>query len=215
MKIKLFEFNPVAENTYVVYDETNECVIIDPGCFFQEEKELLLNFILDNDLVVKHLINTHLHFDHIFGCNFVTNQFGVVLEANAEDQFLLDGYLKQLQMFGFKPEGEAPKIGKYLNEGDFVKFGNQKFFIFHVPGHSPGSIVFYNEEEGCLFGGDVLFRGSIGRTDLERGNHQQLISGIKTKLLNLPLDTIVYSGHGPSTTIEYERKNNPFLRSII
>lgn len=212
MKVKVFEFNPVSENTFVVYDETNECIIIDPGCYFPEERNALTNFISENRLIVKRLINTHLHFDHVFGCNFVCNQYNVVLEANKEDQFLLDGFEAQLRMFGFPDIPDTPHIGKFLDEGDMIEFGNQKFVIFHVPGHSPGSLVFYNAGEQCLFAGDVLFNGSIGRTDLARGNYQQLITGIKEKLLILPSDTLVYPGHGPTTTIENEKRNNPFLK---
>lgn len=214
MKVKIFEFNPISENTYIAYDETKECVIIDPGCLFPDEKELLLNFILDNDLVVKHLLNTHLHFDHIFGNNFIYEQFQLETEANQKDEFLLEQMPSQLQAFGFGALGEVaiPKVGKYLNENDVVTFGNQRMVVLEIPGHSPGSIVFYNQEAGCLFAGDVLFRGSVGRTDLPGGSHQQLIDGIKSKLLNLPGDTIVYSGHGPLTTIREEIRNNFYLQ---
>jgi len=213
MKVKIFEFNPIRENTYIAYDDTKECVIIDPGCFFQEEKALLLDFILDNDLVVKHLLNTHLHFDHVFGNNFISERFGLAPEANKKDEFLLEKFPEQLRMFGFNDEaGKIPKIGKYLNENDVVTFGNQRMVVLEVPGHSPGSIVFYNQDAGCVFVGDALFRGSVGRTDLEGGNHQQLIDGIKEKLLTMPGDTIVYSGHGPLTTIREEMKSNFYLQ---
>jgi len=213
MKVKIFEFNPIRENTYVAYDETGECVVIDPGCFFQDEKSLLLNFILDNDLVVKHLLNTHLHFDHVFGNNFIYEQFHLEPEANKKDEFLLEKFPEQLRMFGFQDEvARIPKIGRYLNENDVVTFGNQRMVVLEVPGHSPGSIVFYNQEAGSVFVGDVLFRGSVGRTDLEGGNHQQLIDGIKKKLLTLPAETVVYSGHGPLTTIRDEMKSNFYLQ---
>ncbi|MBB4034702.1 glyoxylase-like metal-dependent hydrolase (beta-lactamase superfamily II) [Dysgonomonas hofstadii] len=213
MKVKIFEFNPIRENTYVAYDDTKECVIIDPGCFFQEEKALLLDFILDNDLIVKHLLNTHLHFDHVFGNNFIYERFHLEPEANIKDEFLLEKFPEQLKMFGFNDEAsQIPKIGKYLNENDVVTFGNQRLIVLEVPGHSPGSIVFYNQDAGCVFVGDALFRGSVGRTDLEGGNHQQLIDGIKGKLLTLPGDTIVYSGHGPLTTIREEIKSNFYLQ---
>lgn len=213
MNIKIFEFNPISENTYVAYDETNECVIIDPGCFFPDEKSLLLDFILDNDLVVKHLLNTHLHFDHVFGNHFIHEQFNLETEAHEGDEFLLKQLPGQMQMFGFSSEGvQVPKVGKYLKENDVVTFGNQRMVVFEVPGHSPGSIAFYNEEAGCVFVGDALFRGSVGRTDLVGGNHQQLIDGIKKKLLTLPPDTVVYSGHGPLTTIKEEMRNNFYLQ---
>lgn len=213
MKVKIFEFNPISENTYVAYDETKECVIIDAGCFFPDEKAYLLDFIIDNDLVVKRLLNTHLHFDHVFGNTFIEEQFGLTTEANQGDEFLLEQMPKQLEMFGFKDQGgKIPKIGKYLNENDVVTFGKQKFIVLQIPGHSPGSIVFYNQDAGCVFVGDVLFRGSVGRTDLAGGSHQQLIEGIKSKLLKLPKETIVYSGHGPLTTIGDEIKSNFYLQ---
>ncbi|MBD8389589.1 MBL fold metallo-hydrolase [Dysgonomonas sp. BGC7] len=213
MKVKIFEFNPISENTYVAYDDTKECVIIDPGCFFPDEKSLLLDFILDNDLVVKHLLNTHLHFDHVFGNNFIYEQFHLETEANKEDEFLLEQFPTQLKMFGFDDTSiKAPKIAKYLKENDIVTFGDQKLIVLEIPGHSPGSIVFYNQEAGCAFVGDVLFRGSVGRTDLAGGSHHQLISGIKEKLLTLPGDTVIYSGHGPLTTIKDEIKSNFYLQ---
>lgn len=211
MKVKTFQFNPVGENTYIVFDETKECVIIDAGCFFPNEKELLLSFIQENNLVVKRLLNTHLHFDHVLGNQFIKEQFGLDCEANKADEFLLDGLEAQLRMFGFPPVGETPKIGKYINEGDIIEFGNQKFEVFEVPGHSPGSVVFYSKERHTLFVGDVLFRYSIGRTDLAGGSYEQLIEGIHNKLLILPPETLVYSGHGPTTTIGEEIKNNPYL----
>jgi len=211
MKIKTFEFNPIAENTYVVYDETKECVIIDAGNFFPDENEVLLNFILDNDLIVKHLLNTHLHFDHIFGNVFIKEQFGVKAKAHRADQFLVDNMPAQMRLYGFKEVDEVPEIGSYLEENDTVEFGNQKFIVLHIPGHSPGSIVYYSPTGNCVFVGDVLFRGSIGRTDLAGGNYKELITGIRTKLLTLPIDTVIYPGHGAITTIGEEKRNNPFL----
>lgn len=211
MKIKIFQFNPISENTYIAYDETNECVIIDPGCYYPDEKEDLLNFILDNELTVKHLINTHLHFDHVFGNTFVKEQFGLKTKAHKADQFLLTNMPAQMRLFGFKDAEEIPEVESYIDENDTIEFGNQKFKIYHVPGHSPGSVVFYNEVEGCAFVGDVLFRSSVGRTDLAGGNHQELIDGIHQKLLTLPVDTVIYPGHGPATTIGEELKNNPYL----
>lgn len=213
MNVRTFEFNPVSENTYVAYDETKECVIIDAGCFYPDEKAALLDFILDKELVVKHVLNTHLHFDHVFGLDFVEEQFHMKTEAHKEDEILLANMPQQLKMFGFNNAAEQiPTIGHYLNENDVVTFGNQRMKVLHVPGHSPGSVVFYNEEAGCMFVGDVLFRGSVGRSDLVGGDHNLLIKGIKEKLLPLPKDTIVYSGHGPTTTIGFEAQNNPFLR---
>lgn len=213
MKIKIFEFNPLAVNTYVLSDETKECVVIDAACFYPDEREILINYIIDNDLIVKGLINTHLHFDHIFGVNTLAKQFNVKMECNKEDVFLLENIPQQLQMFGFGNASAdyTPEIGKYLTENDVLIFGNQKLRIFHVPGHSPGSLAFYNEKAGSVFVGDVLFRGGVGRSDLAGGNFEQLAHSIRTKLFQLPDETVVYSGHGPSTTIGEEKRNNPFV----
>ena len=213
MNIKVFEFNPIAVNTYVLYDETGECVIIDAACFFPNEQQELLSFINNNKLVVKHLLNTHLHFDHVFGVNFMEVQFDVKMKAHKADEFLLASMQQQMAMFGFPANGKyIPTMGEYINENDIIEFGNQKLSIMSVPGHSPGSIVFYNKKENLVISGDVLFNGSIGRTDLPQGDHNLLIDGIKTKLLVLPEDTVVYPGHGPSTTIKGEKQMNPFLQ---
>lgn len=212
MKIKTFEFNPLGVNTYVLYDETGECVVIDAACFFPDEKELLFNFIHDNNLVIKHLINTHLHFDHLFGVNFLASQFDLKLQAHKADVFLLENLTDQLQMFGFKTNTNyTPEIGKYLTENEIIRFGNQQLHVLHVPGHSPGSVVFFNEKAKLAVVGDVLFNGSIGRTDLPGGNFNRLINGIREKLFTLPDETVIYSGHGPTTTIGYEKKHNPFV----
>lgn len=213
MNIKIFEFNPVSELTYILYDETNECVIVDPGCYYPEEEQELSSFIKGNNLTVKHIINTHLHFDHVFGVNYVTEKYNQPLQACMEDKILLDNYKTQLGMFRFPDDGKpTPQIGIYLKEGDQIHFGNQTLDVLFVPGHSPGSIVFYNKEAGVAIVGDVLFKGSVGRTDLIGGNHTQLISGIKDKLLTLPDNTIIYPGHGPSTTIGEEKRFNSYLQ---
>ncbi|HBG39945.1 MAG TPA: MBL fold hydrolase [Porphyromonadaceae bacterium] len=215
MKIKTFEFNPLSVNTYVLSDETRECVVIDAACFYPDEKEMLLNYLIDNDLIVKRLINTHLHFDHLFGVNFLASHFGLPLDYHPADEFLLEDIPGQLRLFGFQGFSDdlTPPKGLYLYENDTVTFGRQQLRVWEVPGHSPGSIVFYSAEDGALFSGDALFRASIGRTDLARGDYEQLIDGIKKKLFVLPDETIVYPGHGPSTTIGFERRNNPFLQS--
>lgn len=212
MKIKTFEFNPLGVNTYVLYDRTGECIVVDASCFFPDENKLLLNFILDNNLVVKHLVNTHLHFDHIFGVNFLASQFGLKLLVHRDDVVLLENLPQQLQLFGFNTNVDyRPEIGGFLAENDVVSFGEQQLKVLHVPGHSPGSIVFYNEKEKLALVGDVLFNGSIGRTDLLEGSFEQLTEGIRTKLFTFPDDTEVYPGHGPKTTIGQERRYNPFV----
>ena len=212
MKIKTFEFNPLGVNTYVLYDRTGECIVVDASCFFPDENRLLLNFILDNNLVVKHLVNTHLHFDHIFGVNFLASQFGLKLLVHRDDIVLLENLSQQLQLFGFNTNVDyRPEIGGFLAENYVVSFGEQQLKVLHVPGHSPGSIVFYNEKEKLALVGDVLFNGSIGRTDLLEGSFEQLTEGIRTKLFTFSDDTEVYPGHGPKTTIGQERRYNPFV----
>jgi len=211
MTIKTFTFNPIQENTYLVYDETNEAVVIDAGCVSEIEKRALKNYIEDNNLSLKRVINTHLHFDHQFGNKFLFDTYGILPEAGKADEYLLDDVVAHVRSFGLDIKEEAQPLGGYLTENQVIKFGNTSFVIYQVPGHSPGSVAFYDEKDGILFAGDVLFRGSIGRTDLPQGDYATLIESITNKLLTLPDSTVVYSGHGPSTTIGFEKKNNPFL----
>ena len=178
MRIKRFEFNMFPVNCYILSDETNEAVIIDPGCFYEEEKQALKNFINNNGLTIKHLLNTHLHLDHIFGNPFMLHEFGIKAEANKADEFWLEQAPKQSRMFGFELKEEPVPLGKYICDGDIISFGNTKLEAIHVPGHSPGSLVFYCKEENCMFSGDVLFQGSIGRADLARGNFDDLLEKI-------------------------------------
>lgn len=217
MKVKTFVFNPLGVNSYLLSDETGECLIIDAGCFDADEEGELLDYISDHNLEVKHLINTHLHFDHILGVNSLSARFGLLLQYHKADEFLLENLSEQLTLFGITEGGSnfKPKRGRLLNEGDEVRFGNQLLRVIHIPGHSPGSILFYSEPEKTLFGGDVLFRDSVGRTDLPGGSFEELMEGIETKLFTLPDETIVYTGHGPSTTIGYEKKYNPFVGTRV
>ena len=166
MKIKRFEFNMFPVNCYVLWDETNEAVVIDPGCFYDEEKQALKNFIVTNNLNIKHLLNTHLHLDHIFGNPFMLREFGLSAEANQADEYWIDEAPKQSRMFGFQLNEAPVPLGKYLHDGDIITFGNTTLEAIHVPGHSPGSLVYYCRADNCMFSGDVLFQGSIGRADL-------------------------------------------------
>ncbi len=211
MIIKQFTFNPLQENTYVVHDETLEAIVIDAGCFTAQEKKQLQDYIEDNNLKLKRVINTHLHFDHQFGNKFLYETYGLAPEAHPADEFLLEQVKAGGMVYGFVFPEDAQPIGKHFQEGDSITFGNSTLEILHVPGHSPGHVVFHNAEQKILFAGDVLFNGSIGRTDLERGNHATLIKGIQEKLLILPEETVVYCGHGPTTTIGNEKRYNPFL----
>lgn len=199
-------------NCYVIWDETKEAVVIDAGCFYDEEKQALKNFILSNELNVKHLLNTHLHLDHIFGNPFMLKEFGLQAEACQIDEFWLESAPKQSRMFGFDLKEAPVPLGKYLIDGDIITFGNITLEAIHVPGHSPGSLVFYCNKENCMFSGDVLFQGSIGRADLTGGNFEELKEHICSRLFILPNETIVYPGHGAPTTIGIEKAENPFFR---
>lgn len=211
MTIKAFIFSPFQENTYLVYDETREAIIIDAGMFYDKEKTQLAEFLKTNNLSLKRVINTHLHLDHQFGNKFLFDTYGLQPEACAEDEFLLENAHQSALMFGLPYKEAVQPIGKYIVEGDEISFGKNIFRCLAVPGHSPGSIAFYNEKEGVVFTGDALFNGSIGRTDLARGDYSTLIHSIQEKLITLPENTVVYSGHGPATTIGNEKKNNPYL----
>ena len=211
MTIKTFTFNPIQENTYVVHDETGEAVVIDAGCYFENEKKALQAYIDDNKLKLVKVLNTHLHFDHQFGNKFLFDTYGIAPEAHAGDKFLLKRVVKGAVIYGFPVQEDAQPIGTYLQENQEISFGNTALNTIHVPGHSPGHLVFHNEKEHVLFAGDILFNGSIGRTDLEQGDYGMLIRNITEKLLILPDETVVYPGHGPSTTIGKERVSNPYL----
>lgn len=211
MKVKMFTFNAFQENTYVLYDETNECIIIDPGCSNRNEEDALVQFISENHLKPVKLVNTHCHIDHVLGNRFVADTYNLLLTSHpgeAETLFMQDHISG---MYGMA-YNKSPEITEFLEEGDTLAFGNTEMSVLFTPGHSPASISFYNKDTHDLIAGDVLFQGSIGRTDLPGGDYDTLISHIKNKFMMLPDDVIVYSGHGPSTTIGRERMSNPFLQ---
>lgn len=212
MKIKRFEFNMFPVNCYVVSDETREAVVIDPGCHTDAEKQALHDYIERNGLTLKHLLCTHLHLDHIFGSDYVVRTYGLKLEANQADEFLLEKAPQHSRMFGVEWKGMPAPVGHYLHDGDTIAFGHTRLEAIHVPGHSPGSLVFHCPEEKCIFSGDVLFQGSIGRADLAGGNFDELRDSICSRLFCLPDDTVVYPGHGASTSIGAEKRDNPFFR---
>jgi len=211
MNIKTFTVNGFAVNSFVLHDDSNECLIIDPGFYEQKEKDSLLKFISENKLKPIKVLNTHCHVDHILGNRFVCEQYQIPLSAHEEDEFLLNRASQMGEIFGFK-EVSSPPINDYLKQGDTIRFGNSEIEVIHTPGHSPGSVSFFNKQDGFIIAGDVLFAGSIGRTDLPKGNYKTLISSIVDKLLILPAETTVFPGHGPSTTIRHEHDTNPFLQ---
>lgn len=209
MTIKPFAFNAFSENTFVVYDETKECIIIDPGCFEASEKDTLKKFIKDNNLIVKSLINTHCHIDHALGNNFIKNQYGIGLTIHKLDIETLKANEIVAPIYGFQAY-ETTEADLFVEEGEQVKFGNSALDVLFVPGHAPGHIALINEAEKICFAGDVLFQQSIGRTDLPGGDFDTLMKSIKNKLFALSDDVTVYCGHGPNTKIGYEKQHNPF-----
>ena len=210
ISVQYFVFNDFMENTYVLWDETKECIVIDPGCHVEQEQGDLRKFIEGNKLKPVQLLNTHCHIDHILGNKWVKDTYGISLSIHQKDLVVLHSAETISKMYGIYIE-PSPEPDQFLEEGDKVSFGNSSLDIFFTPGHSPGSISFYSEKDRFVIGGDVLFQSSIGRTDLPGGDYQTLMESIFNKLLVLPDEVIVYSGHGPSTTIGEERTNNPFV----
>lgn len=210
MEIKSFTFNDFYENTFVCYDDSKECIIIDPGCNNSEEQQRLVDFISDNKLKPTKLVNTHCHIDHVLGNAFVAEKYNLKLEAHEGEKVVLDNMVMMAKMYQI-PYDPSPEIEVFLEEGEMLSFGNTNLEIYFTPGHSPASVSFFHRESQQLIAGDVLFKGSIGRTDLPGGHFDTLISNIKNKFFPLGDDVIVYSGHGPVTTIGEERRTNPFL----
>ena len=212
MKIQRFELSFFGVNTYIVWDPaTSEAAIIDPGMSQQQEVDEIDSFIEENSLKVKHLINTHLHIDHVFGNKYITERYGVQPEAHPDDAPLGRNVGGQAMMFGMRINPGNVEIAHPLHQGDKVMLGNESLEVIHVPGHSPGGICLYDAKDGFVITGDAIFRESIGRTDLPGGNHAQLIGAIRRGILSLPPQTVIYPGHGPSSTVEHELRANPFL----
>jgi glyoxylase-like metal-dependent hydrolase (beta-lactamase superfamily II) len=210
LTVQTFTFNPVRENTYIIYNEKGDCCIIDPGCYFASEEQTLTKFIIDNHLKPLYLLNTHCHLDHIFGNRFISKTYNLSLSIHKLEKPVLDygpasGQLWQLPFDNY--DGELI----FLSENDTISIGYDKLKVLFTPGHSPGSISFYTQEYKFVISGDVLFQGSVGRTDLPGADFKVLENSIKTKLYTLTPDVTVYSGHGDSTTIGYEMETNPFV----
>ena len=210
ISLKKFTFNPYQENTYVLYDETNDCVIIDPGMYDGAEQNKLVVFIKENNLNPTLLLNTHCHIDHVLGNKFVFDNWALKPQFNKGELPVLQSVASYAPQMGMRYE-LSPEPDTFLPQTGSVIFGNSKLEIIFAPGHSPAHLCFYAAAENFLIGGDVLFYQSIGRTDLPGGNHQQLIKSIKENLFILPNNCEVFAGHGQSTTIGFEKANNPYL----
>ena len=213
LKIKAFVFSPIQENTYLLYNELKDCIIIDPGCYFPEEKDELKAFITQSGLIPGMLLNTHCHLDHVFGNKFIAETYKLTLQLHQKEKLLLDYAPTSGLMYEMPFDNYAGEL-IYLKEGDNITLGKDELKVIDVPGHSPGHICFYCAAQDFIVSGDTLFNRSIGRTDLPGGNHETLLMNIREKLFVLPDETIVYSGHGPVTTIGEEKKYNPFLNGL-
>lgn len=209
--VQSFEVNYFSENTYLLYDETGEAVLIDCGCLRREEEKMVSDFITENKLTLKRYLCTHLHLDHIFGNGFVYKTYRLTPEAHKADVENLPSANEQAKLFSLPGRIQEVPVEKYIAGGETIRFGHSELKVISVPGHSPGSVAFYSEKDGFVIVGDALFAGSIGRTDLWGGNQEVLLAAIRDKLLALPDETIVYPGHGPTTIIIDEKLNNPYL----
>ena len=210
MKIFKLVFNPIEVNTYILADDSGDCAIIDCGCYDNNECEILEKFLKDKTLNPVLLLNTHSHLDHIFGNGFVLKKYGLRAYSGESDEINRKDAVQHALLFGLTMD-EPPEPAGFLADNQSVTFGNEKLMTLHVPGHSPGSLAFYSEKNNCVFTGDALFSGSIGRTDLTGGNYETLIASITDKLFVLPPSTIVYPGHGNETSVGREMKTNPYF----
>ncbi|SFI17165.1 MBL fold metallo-hydrolase [Halpernia frigidisoli] len=211
LQIKSFTFNPFSENTYVVYNEFNNAYIIDPGNFTDEENNILKHFIKDNDLKVEHILLTHAHIDHVLGVQWAFDEYQVPVMLHEIEREILDRNPIDAMRFGFQFKAFVGEI-LYLKEDDVLNLNEDELKVLHLPGHSPGHIAFYNEAQKLIISGDVLFEGSIGRTDLYKGDHAQLLESIRMKMFNLHAETQVFNGHGNPTSIGFERDFNTFFK---
>jgi glyoxylase-like metal-dependent hydrolase (beta-lactamase superfamily II) len=209
-KVTKFVFSPFQENTYVLHDDSGECVIIDPGCYTDQERAELSAFIKDQGLTPVRLLNTHCHLDHIFGNRFVHEEYGLLPECHKGELPLLQHAPQVAEMYGVRMQ-TSPMPERFIAEGDVIRFGNTELETLFTPGHSPASICFFCRKDRFLIAGDTLFFNSIGRTDLPRGDHETLLNSIREQIFPLGDDVVVYAGHMGETSIGFEKKYNPFL----
>lgn len=212
--IKTFPFNLLQENTYVVSDETLDCVIIDCGAYYDDERKAITDYISNEGLTTRHLLATHGHWDHNLGIDTIYQAYGLQVEAAKEDEFIITDIPRNFQsIIGAPLRRQYPPVGRYFEPDEIIRFGNHSMQVLKTPGHSPGSVVFYCAEESTAFTGDTLFRMSVGRTDFEGGSYTDLMSSLANVLAKLPAETVILPGHGPQSTIGYELRYNPYLNS--
>lgn len=212
MKISRFTMNPFGVNCYILWTVTGgECIVVDPGMMTDSEKEMITSFIDGNNLTLTHILLTHCHVDHACGAKWLAQLYNVEIEAGAKEALIAENMSMQVKMFGLKIDDSPLFIDKILSEGDVITLGCEDIKVLETPGHSPGSLSFYIADSSVILTGDVIFQSSIGRTDLMGGSFTQLIDTIKTKILTLPDDTVIVSGHGDTTTVAEEKIYNPFI----
>ena len=215
ISIKTFAFNLLQENTYVVSDDTLECVIIDCGAYYDDERKAITEYIDSQGLKPVHLLATHGHWDHNLGIDTIYQNYGLQVEAAKEDDFIITDIPRNFQsIIGAPLRREYPPVGRYFTPDEIIRFGNHSLQVLMTPGHSPGSVVFYCAEEHTAFTGDTLFRMSVGRTDFDGGSYTDLMASLANVLAKLPSDTVILPGHGPQSTIDYELHYNPYLQSF-
>ncbi|MCX6327113.1 MAG: MBL fold metallo-hydrolase [Bacteroidia bacterium] len=210
MEIYKLVFSPIDVNTYILADKSGDCAIIDCGCYDEAEFEHFVEFIEKKNLNPVLLLNTHCHLDHIFGNRFVLDRYNLKTFSSEYDEMNRKNAVQHALLFGLTMN-EPPEPEGFITDNQLIIFGKTELVALHVPGHSSGSLAFYSKNNGCVFTGDALFSGSIGRTDLPGGSYETLIKSIKSKLFVLPPATVVYSGHGNETSIEREMKSNPYF----
>ena len=213
INVKSFMFNYLSENTYVLSDESLECVIIDCGAFFKDERAALIQYIDDNGLKPVHLLATHGHFDHNYGIDIIYEHYGLLVEVSADDNHLISDLPGQFQdMIGTPLHRKYPPVGRFFDRDEIIHFGSHELEVLKTPGHTPGGVTFYCKKEGIAFTGDTIFKMSIGRTDFPGGSYSDIMSSLKEVIAKLPVETILYTGHGPKTTLNTELRYNPYLR---
>lgn len=208
---KTFTVNPFQENTYLIYNDNGQAVIVDPGFYGRDEEKLLSDYLETNHLELTRCLLTHAHLDHIFGCRYIFERYGLQPELHQDGRPVYESAASTAAMYGVRMQ-EPPPVNYVFGDDGPIEILGQKLELYHTPGHSPGSVSFYSPEDGLLWSGDVLFQGSIGRTDLPGGSFEVLEASIRKKLYPLPDETVVKSGHGPETSIGWEKKNNSFVR---
>lgn len=211
--IQDFCFSAFQENTYVLYNEFKEAIIIDPGCYTRIEEKILTDFIRKENLKPTLLLNTHCHLDHVFGNNYVSETYGLTAHIHPNEQIVLDRLPEAAAKWGVPTEAYKGPI-QYIQEGELISFGKDSFKVLLTPGHSPGSVCFYNSQQDFLIGGDLIFKDGVGRTDLPGANPNDLIKSIREQIFPLPDSLTIYSGHGPATTWGREKEHNPYIKHI-